>query len=122
VPVEVDVRAEALSVRICGADRWWALSSGVELAWDEVRSATVTSFAELRPTLGWRVGGTYWPGRIAAGWYTVRGQRGQRQLWLVRRDRDQLLVVDTTRHRPCRLVLAVPDAMGSAAQIAARVA
>ncbi len=62
----------------------------------------------MKAGVGWRVGGTYWPGRVAAGWFTMPDRKAARQLWSVYRD-DEVLVIDTTRERPCRVVLQRPD-------------
>lgn len=117
----VDVLEDRLAVAIDGfADRAVCLSRGCSLPWDEVVDAEATTWAAFRPSLGWRVGGGYFPGLFATGWFTIRGERGRRQLLHVYRARDHLLVVRTTRRRPARVVVATPDAAALAGAIVAR--
>lgn len=106
--LRVAVRAHALEVAITGPEVSLCLSTGVTLPWAEVVGARVVPFAVARAELGWRVGGGYLPGVFATGWYTMPGRRGDRQLWRVYRDRT-LLLIDTRRRRPARLVLQHPD-------------
>jgi hypothetical protein len=106
-------RDDTLDLEITGwADRLWCLSNGVQIPWGDVIGAQVQTWDEVRAGLGWRVGGAYWPGRIATGWYTIPGQQGDRQLLGVYRDRSQLVVVETRLPRPRRLV--VPSQHGAA--------
>ena len=72
------------------------------------RSLPASDAKRIRSQLGWRLAGTYVPGVLAAGWYTVKGQRAKRQLWSVYRDSD-VLVIETTRSSPSRIVLQHPD-------------
>lgn len=106
--MRVEVGDEQVEVAISGLDRVMALSGGVALDMSEVTGARVVPVAEAKAGLGWRVGGAYWPGWLATGWYTVPGRKGARQLWSVYRD-SEVLVIDTTRERPSRLVLQHPD-------------
>src|SRR5690606_9832984 len=96
-----------VSVVFTGIDRALCLSSGVDLHGDEIVDAEVVPRSEAKARLGWRVGGGYWPGRLTTGWFTTRRGRGQLQLWNAYGD-DELLVVDTTRPKPSRLVLQHP--------------
>lgn len=113
---------DRLEVTIHGVlDRLLCLSRGCSLPWDEVTGAEATTWAAFRPTLGWRVGGGYLPGVFATGWYTVRGERGLRQLLHVyRAHRDHLLVVRTSRRRPARLAIAIAEAPALADAIRGR--
>ena len=106
--VHVDVSDEAITVTFSGWDQIWALCHQRTIALSDITGARVAAVDELRAELGWRVGGTYWPGAVAAGWYSVRGRKGARQLWSVYRD-PEVLVIDTTLERPCRLVLQLAD-------------
>lgn len=119
--VDVRVLEDRLEVAIDGlGDRLLCLSRGCTLRWDEVTGAEATTWSAFRPGLGWRVGGGYLPGVFATGWFTVRGERGLRQLLHVYRRRDHLLVVRTTRRRPARVVVATADADALAEAIRGR--
>ncbi len=118
MPFHVEVTTEIVELRITGAlDRLLSLSSGVRIARSEVVDARAATWDEARAEMGWRVGGSYVPGLLATGWYTVKGRKGARQLWAVKRDRSSLLVIDTSLDRPARVVVAVPDAAALARQI-----
>jgi hypothetical protein len=109
VAVRVHVSDDAVDIRFTGADRLITFAhGGVRLSMSDVVAARVESRQGLREGLGWRVGGGYFPGRLATGWFTMKGEKGKRQLWCVYRD-DEVLVVDTRLDRPCRVVLQVPD-------------
>lgn len=115
-------RDDTLDLEITGwADQLWCLSKGVQIPWDDVVEAHLRTWDEVRAGLGWRVGGAYWPGSIATGWYTIPDQKGDRQLLGVFRDRSQLVVVETRRPRPRRLVVPSPQAASLVAEINARV-
>lgn len=113
---EVDVTEAGVEVRFRGLDRALALSGGVVLAADEIVAAGRAPQAELRAPLRFRVGGGYWPGGFTTGWFTERSRKGVLQLWSVYRD-PEVLFIDTTRQRPCRLVLQHPDHAALAARI-----
>jgi len=107
----VIVSDNLVSIRFMGLDRALSLCRYVDLHGDEITGARLMPRAEARALLGWRVGGGYWPGGVATGWFTTPGQRGQLQLWDVYRD-DEVLVIDTTRPKPSRIVLQHPDRAG----------
>ena len=103
--VHVYVTDEGVDITFTGLDRWLTLNPGGQhLTIADIASARVASRAELLADLGWRVGGGYWPGALATGWFTVKGRKGLRQLWCAYRDRE-LLAIDTRLHKPCRVVL-----------------
>ncbi|MCU0267076.1 MAG: hypothetical protein MUF83_00375 [Acidimicrobiales bacterium] len=106
--VHVNVGDATVEIKIDGWDSLWALSKGLTLGLDEIVSASVQPAEDLRKQLSWRVGGTYFPGRVAAGWYLVPDRPGTRQLLSVYRD-PEVLVIETTRDSPCRVVLQLPD-------------
>lgn len=113
------VGPDALAVGFGGLDVFLCLSAGVEIPWVAVVDARVVPFRTARAEIGWRVGGGYFPGWFATGWYTVPGVKGARQLWRVYRG-DELLVVETLLARPRRLVLQVRDPVALGAEINAR--
>jgi hypothetical protein len=104
----VIVSDNLVSVRFMGLDRAMALCRYVDLHGDEITDVQLMPRSEATALLGWRVGGGYWPGAVATGWFTTPGQRGQLQLWDVYRD-EEVLVIDTTRPKPSRVVLQHPD-------------
>lgn len=106
--VHVYVHDDGVEISFDGWERIWALAGDLYLDMADIVAARVAPVAEVKEELGWRVGGTYLPGVVAAGHYTVRGRKGARQLWSVYRD-DEALVIDTRRDRPCRVVVQVPD-------------
>jgi len=108
--IEVTVRDDAVDIDITGAaDVLLCLSGGLRIPMADVVGARLLSWDEFRPELGWRVGGGYWPGLIATGWFTVPDRKGARQLLAVFRDRAEILVIDTKLDKPCRVVLQHPD-------------
>ena len=106
--LNVLVSDNLVSIRFTGSDRLLSLCRYVDLHGDEITGARLLPRSEAKALLGWRVGGSYWPGAFANGWFTTPGQRGQLQLWDVYRD-DEVLVIDTTRPKPSRIVLQHPD-------------
>jgi hypothetical protein len=116
--IDVDVRDGAFELAISGWHRAICLSRGVTLRTDEVVSADVRSWADLKGSIGWRVGGGYFPGKLATGWFTRPGRKGERQLLAVfAQHRESLLVVETTRRKPSRVVVATPQAAEFAARL-----
>lgn len=107
--VDVFVHDEGVEVDFTGLDVAMCFARHVTVPMEHVVGARIATWDEVRPDLGWRVGGGYWPGWFATGWYTVPGHKGDRQLLCVYRDRDELLVIDTDLPRPSRLVLQHPD-------------
>lgn len=117
----VRVLDDRVDVAIHGwVDRLLCLSRGATIPYSELRGAHEASWAEVRSGLGWRVGGGYLPGVFATGWFTIPRQPRHRQLLHVYRDRAHLLVLETTRRRPARIVVATPDAGRLAEEIEAR--
>jgi hypothetical protein len=109
VAVRVHVSDDAVDIRFTGADRLITFAhGGLHLCMSDIVVARVAPRKGLREPLGWRVGGGYFPGRLATGWFTVKGEKGKRQLWCVYRD-DEVLAIDTRLERPCRVVLQLPD-------------
>ena len=114
--IDVTTGPDGVEVSADGIDRIWALSGGVSLRPEEIADAFVAPRGQLLDELGWRIGGTYFPGRMALGHYSWRRRRGVRQLWFAYAD-DELLAIDTTRLRPGRVVVQHPDRRRLAAAI-----
>jgi hypothetical protein len=106
--VDVFVFQEYVSIDFTGVERFLTLKGHLEVPMHDITSARVAPVSEVRPGLGWRVGGSYWPGRLITGHFTVPDHPGARQLWCVQRD-DEVLVIETDLDRPRRIVLQHPD-------------
>jgi hypothetical protein len=106
--VRVHVHDDRLQFDLDGIDALVALSWHFAIPMDHVVSASVRPFAEVRPDLGWRLGGTWIPGIVSAGTYGVTGRPGARQFLSVYRD-PEVLVIDTDLERPARVVVQHPD-------------
>ena len=112
----VFVSENLLSIRFTALDKALCLCRYVDVHGDEITGARLMPREEAKALLGWRVGGGYWPGGFATGWFTTPGHRGQLQLWDVYRD-PEVLVIDTTRPKPSRIVLQHPDRVRLAERI-----
>jgi hypothetical protein len=108
VSVHVFVADDEVDITFDGADRWTTFSSGITLAMSDIVAARVAPVDEVRPTLGWRVLGGYFPGRLTTGHFTAKDREGGRQLWCVYRD-PEVLVIETRLDRPARVVLQTED-------------
>jgi hypothetical protein len=106
--VEVVVADDAVNMRFRGVDAFMTLTGRYHVPMAAITSARVVPVADLWPTLGWKLGGGRLFDYFATGWFTVRGQKGRRQLWCVYRDK-QVLDIETSLARPCRVVLQHPD-------------
>ncbi len=104
----VFVHDDRITIDLDGLDRLWCLAGHIEVPTEHVTGARVEPVRDARAGLGWRVGGGYWPGLLATGWFTVPGRKGERQWWCTYRD-DEVLVIDTDLRSPARLVLQHPD-------------
>ncbi len=102
--VTLSVGSGLLRVRIAGWSRVWALSGGFDVPLANVRAARIDPTLRLAPD-GIRVGGTFFPGRIAAGRYW---RPGFSSFWCVR-DPSRAVIVDLADWRYDRLVLQVAD-------------
>ncbi len=106
--VEISVTDDTLTLTISGLDALVGLARTVQVRIADITSVVVMSQQEARADLGWRVGGGYFPGLLATGWFTVPGRKGLRQWWMSYRD-PEVLVVDTNVDRPARIVVQTPD-------------
>lgn len=104
---DVQVRDDRVEIRFAGWDRVLCISSGFDVATSDIESARVAPTEEVRRDLGWRLGGTAWPGSIIAGRFSVKGRPQARQFWDVRKA-DEVLVIETRLQKPCRVVLEHP--------------
>ncbi len=118
--IDVHVYDDRITIDVGGADQLWCLKRHIEVPMGDITDARVLPVDEVKAGLGFKVGGGYWPGRMATGHFTVRGRKGARQFWCVYRDRE-VLVVDTKRKDLARIVLQHPDRDRLAWLIAERV-
>lgn len=110
--VTLAVAGSWLRARLGGWSRVWALSAGFDAPLAAVSSARVDPALRLAPD-GMRVGGTFFPGSIAAGRH---GQPGFSAFWYVRTPK-RAVVIDLTGWRHDRLVLQVGDPEAATAGI-----
>ena len=109
MPVLVHVGDDAVDITFTGMDRLLTFAGGHQrLTLADIVVARVLPVEGLRAELRWRLGGGYFPGRLTTGWFTVKGEKGKRQLWCVYRDHE-VLVIDTRLDKPSRVVLQLPD-------------
>ena len=106
--LDVQVFDDKVTIDIGGADPVWCLKRHLEIPMVHITSARVGPVDEVQHGLGWRVGGGYWPGRMATGHFTVPDHPGGRQFWCVYRD-TEVLIIDTSLDQPARVVLQHPD-------------
>ncbi len=106
--VHIEVGDEAVTVTVSGWDALWSFRRHLQLPLRDIVRAAVVPRSEAMADLGWRVRGGFWPGAMATGVFAVRGRRGERQWWCVYRD-PEVLVIDTRRANPRRVVVQHPD-------------
>lgn len=106
--LDVHVYDDHVAIDVGGWEQVWSLARHVELAMSDITSARVRPVDEVKEGLGWRVGGTYWPGVVACGHFTYPHRSGARQFWCTFKDHE-VLVIDTDLDRPARVVLQHPD-------------
>ncbi|UDY37672.1 hypothetical protein [Dermatobacter hominis] len=106
--LDVHVYDDKVTIDIGGIDQVWCLKRHLEIPMVNITDARVTTVAELKAGLGWRVGGGYLPGRMATGHFTMPDEPGRRQFWCVYRDQE-VLAIDTSLDNPSRIVLQHPD-------------
>jgi hypothetical protein len=112
----LELHPDHLEITFPGALPLITLKRSLTLPWREVVSARVESQAEAKRSLGVRVGGGYWPGWFATGHFLYAGRKGERQLWCCYRAVD-VLVIETRRAKPRRVVLQLDDSADAARRI-----
>ena len=120
VTAQIDLRPEAIVIRFPGAEPLLTLQRSLTLPWADVVSARVDRQDVLKRDLGLRVGGGYFPGWFATGHYTYRGRKGERQLWCAYRA-PEVLVIETRRAKPRRIVLQEDEPTAVADRINGRI-
>jgi len=116
VGIEVRVEGDDLVVRTGGLDTLLTLTRELRIARSDITDAQLLPVADAKATLGWRIGGGYFPRGFATGWFLWKGRRGLWQWWCVFRD-DEVLVIDTDQPKPARLVIQTPDRAAIAKQL-----
>jgi hypothetical protein len=117
----VELKPEGIEIVFPGAKPLITMKRQILLPWAEVASARVDDQRTLKKDIGIRIAGGYWPGWFATGHFTYRHRRGERQFWCAYRA-ERLLVIETTKPRPRRIVVQVddPDAVAAAISTAHR--
>ena len=105
---QLQFQPEHLEITFGGFESLVTLKRSLVLPWREVVSAAVMAQVDAKQSLGVRIGGGYFPGRLATGHFTYRGRKGERQLWCCYRATD-VLVIETIRAKPRRVVLQLDD-------------
>jgi hypothetical protein len=104
----VQLNPPELIVQLGGSDRLFCGRRQIRIARDHVRTARVTDRRELERRLDHRVAG-FGPHRDTrsrrVGTFLGRDVGGRHQFWAVRRDSDEVVVVDLEGSRWVRLVL-----------------
>ncbi len=114
--VNVAIAGGTFEVTLTGFDAVWALRRHLVVALGDLTGASVVPRAEAIRQLRWRIGGTYWPGSVCAGHYTLRSRQG-RAFASVYRD-PEVLEVRTRLRRPHVILLQHPDREALASALA----
>lgn len=115
----VSVDAGEVRVQFSGADRFWALSSGITIPVSRVREAKVLPRKDAAKACPkWRLPGSYWPGRLRAGSY---GLGAGRQLWCAHKA-EEVLAIDLRGKPYARVVVEVANPRERAGRITGAVA
>lgn len=117
----IEVTPEAVTLHISGWDRVWCLRQTLTIPMRDIVSAKVVGRAEAQGSLGMRIGGGYFPGRLATGWFLTRGDRRKRQFWCAFRDRE-VLAIDTRLRSPAKVVVQTRNRATLAQTISAQIA
>jgi hypothetical protein len=98
---------DVFDVTLTGWDKVWSLRGRLTIPIDAITGARVVPRREAIRQLRWRVGGTYWPGGVCAGRYTLRDGPGRAFACLYRD--DEVLEVTTRLDSPRLILLQHPD-------------
>jgi hypothetical protein len=105
--VRAVVTDTSFDVTLTGWDAVWSLRRHASIPLDDVVSAKVIDRKEAVNDLRWRLGGTYWPGAVCCGNYSLRTKDG-RGLACFYRD-SEVLEVRTALTKPRLVLLQLPD-------------
>jgi hypothetical protein len=114
--VTISLRDDCVEIELSGVDATLALRRRLSIPLRHITSARVEPVESVKRQLGWRVGGAYFPGRMATGNFLSRNGLKGRQFWSVYRDAE-VLVLDVAAGPICRVVLQSPDRVHLADQI-----
>lgn len=106
--VDVNVDRDEIVIRTGGLDTLLCLAREIRIPRTSIADVQLMATKDAKQSLGWRVGGGYFPGGCATGWFLWKRRRGLKQWWCVYRD-DEVLVIDTDQRQPARVVLQLPD-------------
>ncbi len=113
--VEIKTSANALILRVTGADLVFGLRSRLEVPMAQVLGARVASAREAKADLWIRTGGLGLPGVATVGHF--RGREAKKQWWRVYRASEVLVIDLAPDSRFDRLVLQVDRPERTAARI-----
>jgi hypothetical protein len=101
------VHDTTFDVTLTGWDRVWAFKGHLSVPIDQITRARVVERKGALKQLRWRVGGTYLPGVVCAGHYTLRSGPGRAFAFAYRA--PEILEVATKLERPRLVLLQHPD-------------
>ncbi len=116
--VTVTVNEEFIEIDLTGIDAVLALRRHLRVSRANVAHVDVRSVREAKENLGLRIGGGYFPGRLATGHFLSRRGLKGRQFWSVYRD-TEVLVIDLVEGNLRRIVLQTPERSALALRIRA---
>ena len=105
---EISVVDGELAIDLSGVHKMLCLAGRIAVPLRDITAVRAATQSEAKGDMGWRVGGGYFPGWFATGWYTFPGRKGARQWWCAFRD-AAVVVIDTDLDRPCRIVVQDPE-------------
>lgn len=114
--VSIVANEDSVGITLTGIDAALAIRRQLTIAMSDIKAASIMEVAEAKKSLGWRVGGGYFPGRFATGHFLSRKGIKGRQFWSVYRDKE-VLVIELSNGPVWRVVLQTPDRVALAEQI-----
>jgi hypothetical protein len=120
VAVHTELTSENLIITLTGVDAMWAIKRRLVVNRQQIESAKVMDRKAAIKLLRLRLWGSYLPGAVCAGTFSVSNRAGLRQgsraFCLLYRAK-QVLVITTSNTRPALVVLEVADLFGLAQQL-----
>jgi hypothetical protein len=120
VAVHTELTSENLIITLTGVDALWALKKRLVINRQQIVSAKVMGRKDAIKLLRLRLWGSYLPGVVCAGTFSVSKRagllQGSRAFCSMYRAK-QVLVITTSKTRPALVVLEVADLFGLAQQL-----
>ena len=118
--VRIEVTSQSLIVSLSGLDAVWALKRRLVINRVDIVSARVAPRKEVVSLLGLRLCGSFVPGLLCAGTFSVRKRaglpRGSRAFMSIYRAKQVLQITTNSRPALVGLEVANPEAVVSALQ------